>query len=587
MIRRALPLLPLALAFAGLPAAAHAAAGDALLGVSVIATLDNDAAARYRAVFDQIDGKKWLDAKISILALDDADSMKSYLLAKLYLAKDSPRVELFDLLDLLNKAPYLPQADQLSRLAAKRGAQIPDAAATRKLVYMGGSPQRRTLAAVKADPAADALRDQVKARVVANDPAGAEALLTPELETGLTLEGRTELLHRIGWAYYVNGDTVNARRMAARAIAGGAGEWVASAWWTIGLSSWREQDWNNAAQSFYHAATEASDGDMRSGGYFWAARAMMADHHPEQVNSFLRAAAKEPETFYGLLARETLGLPIREALGRDAVTPADWVQLKTLPNARNAVIMKNIGKQVDAEQALRREAELTGDINYAALMHLASELSLPSTQLWLAQRSVDGRKAGAYARFPTPDWTPANGWQVDKALVYAHALQETRFQTDARSAADARGVLQVRPGTGQELAAQAGMTVTSDQLYDPSVNLALGQLYMKKLAAMPATGGLLVKVVAAYNAGPTPVDRWNLQVHDDGDPLLFIESVPYYETRAYLNAVLRNYFVYQIEQDGSSPVLKAMAQGLWTRFPDGKKTVTVRVPPAGQVARAD
>ncbi len=50
-------------------------------------------------------------------------------------------------------------------------------------------------------------------------------------------------------------------------------------------------------------------------------------------------------------------------------------------------------------------------------------------------------------------------------------------------------------------------------------------------------------------------------MRDEGDPLLFIESVPYYETRAYLNAVLRNYFVYQMAQQGTSPVLQAMAQG--------------------------
>ncbi len=588
MTRRGLPLLTAALLLTGLPAAVHAATGEAALGVSVIATLESDAAARYRAIFEQLDGKKWADAKSAIQALDESDSMRPYLLARLYVAKDSPRVELFDLLELLNKAPYLPQTEQLSRLAAKRGAQgLPDQASTRKLVWTGGSPQRRTLAAVKNDPAADVMREQVKERIVANDPAGAEALFTGDMEAGLTPEGRTELLHRIGWGYYVNGDTANARRAAARAIDGGAGECVANAWWTIGLASWRDKDWNGAAAAFYKAATETGDADMRSGGYFWAARAVMADKHPERVNAMLKAAAKESETFYGLLARETLGMPVQDTLRRDAVTPADWAKLKTLPNARNAVVMMGIGRASDADQALRREAELTGDANYAALVHLASELSLPTTQLWLAQRSADGRKTAPYARFPSPDWTPANGWQVDKALVYAHALQETRFQTDARSAADARGLLQVVPGTGRELAAKAGMAFSVEQLNDPAFNLALGQLYMKKLAAMPATNGLLVKVVAAYNAGPTPVDRWNVQVRDEGDPLLFIESVPYYETRAYLNAVLRNYFVYQMEQQGNSPVLKAMAQGLWTRFPDGKKTVSVRIAPPGQVASAD
>ncbi|MBO9576173.1 MAG: lytic transglycosylase domain-containing protein [Sphingobium sp.] len=588
MIRRTALFISTALALASLPAIAPAATADAALGVQVITTLDNDAAAGYRAIFDQIDGKKWADAKTAILALDENDSMRPFLLARLYLAKDSPRVELFDLLELINKAPYLPQADKLTALAAKRGAQVlPNQPQVQKLVWMGGSPQRRNLSAVKNDPIADAIRSQVAARVSANDGAGAEAALAGA-EYALSREGFTELQHRVGWCYYVNGDPVNARRMAARAIETGAGDYVSWAWWTTGLSAWREKDFNGAAQAFYKAATEARDGDMRSGGYFWSARATMADHHPERVNALLKAAAKESETFYGLLAAEQLGLSVHETLNRDAVTPADWAQLKTLPNARNAVIMMSLGRTTDAEQVLRREAELTGDVNYAALVHLASELSLPTTQLWLAQRSADGRKAGPYSRFPSPDWTPANGWQVDKALVYAHALQETRFQTDARSTADARGLLQVVPSTGKELAAQAGMSFTTEQLYDPSVNLALGQLYMKKLAAMPATGGMLVKVVAAYNAGPTPVDRWNSQVRDEGDPLLFIESVPFYETRAYLNAVLRNYFVYQMEETGQSPVLKAMAQGMWTRFPDGKKTIALRAEqPGGRTGRAD
>ncbi len=585
MIRATLPLLASAL-LVTLPATARAAS-ETMLSASAIATLDRDAAARYRSIFEQLDGQRWADAKTAILALDAADSMRPYLLARLYLAKDSPRVELFDLLDLLHKAPYLPQAEQLGRLATKRGAQaLPGQPETRKLVWMGGSPQRRTLGAIKGDAQADALREEIKTHIVADSPANAEALLA-SAESGLTAEGRTELRHRIAWSYYLIGDTRNARRMGANAVEGGAGEWVSTAWWTIGLAAWREQDWNAAAQAFYQSASNASDGDMRSAGYFWSARAVMADQRPERVNALLRAAAKESESFYGLLARETLGLPQQGALRRDPVTGTDWAKLKELPNARNAVIMAGMGRTADAEQVLRREAELTGDLNYAALVHLASELSLPVTQLWLAQRSADGRaRTGAYARFPQPDWTPANGWQVDKALVYAHALQETRFQTDARSPADARGLLQVVPGTGRELATQAGLPFAVEQLYDPAYNLALGQLYLKKLANMPATGGLLLKVVAAYNAGPTPVDRWNAQVRDEGDPLLFIESVPYYETRAYLNAVLRNYFVYQMAQQGNSPVLKAMAEGLWTRFPDGKKTVAVRLQ-QGQLARAD
>ena len=84
---------------------------------------------------------------------------------------------------------------------------------------------------------------------------------------------------------------------------------------------------------------------------------------------------------------------------------------------------------------------------------------------------------------------------------------------------------------------------------------------------MSATGGLLPKIMAAYNAGPAPVERWNSEVRDGGDPLLFMESLPYYETRAYVNIVMRNYWMYQLRQSGRAEALTAMTQGKWPAFP--------------------
>ena len=67
-----------------------------------------------------------------------------------------------------------------------------------------------------------------------------------------------------------------------------------------------------------------------------------------------------------------------------------------------------------------------------------------------------------------------------------------------------------------------------------------------------ATGGLLPKVIAAYNAGLLPVAKWNAQIHDLGDPLLWMESVPFWETRGYVATVLRNYWMYE-GQAGKAP----------------------------------
>ena len=579
MSRRVIPLFAGMLAI--LSAAAPARAAWQAPGDSAIAQPDASDRARYGDILAMLAGSRWADARTAILALDESDSMRPYLLAELYTMRGSPRVDLFDLLDLLNKAPYLPQAEQLGRMATARGAQaLPDRPQGRELLWAGATPQRRILRAVAGDSLADSMRGQILQFIKDDRPADGEAMLAGA-DASLTPEARTEMRQRIAWSYYICGDTAGAQRVAAQAAQGGTGPFLAPAHWVMGLAAWRDHQYDIAATAFYQSAVEADDADRRSGGYFWAARAVMADHHPERVNALLRAAAREDETFYGMLARETLGLGPSPSLRREHVSAEDWARLSARPNVRNAVILASLGRTTGADEILRHEATLSSDGDYGALVHLASDLSLPTTQLWLAHRSPTGARAPAYARYPRPDWTPRGGWHVDSALVFAHALQESRFQTDAHSAADARGVMQVRPGTGGELAAAAGLSYSADQLYDPATNLALGQMYLEKLARMSATGGLLSKVIAAYNAGPLPIDRWNVQVRDDGDPLLFIESVPYYETRAYLNAVMRNYWIYQIDEQGRSPALAAMAQGMWTRFPENGKTVAVRMTPTG------
>jgi soluble lytic murein transglycosylase len=101
---------------------------------------------------------------------------------------------------------------------------------------------------------------------------------------------------------------------------------------------------------------------------------------------------------------------------------------------------------------------------------------------------------------------------------------------------------------------------------------------------MPATGGLLPKVIAAYNAGPTPVTRWNLEIRDNGDPLLFVESIPYWETRGYVSIILRNYWIYEMRENKASGSLTGLAQFLWPEFPDSNGNVLARRISGGSIA---
>lgn len=528
---------------------------------------------RYSAIYAALAGQSWADAKVMILALDPQDPMRFVALSDLYVAKDSPRVELFEVLDLVNKAAWLPNADQLSRLAQKRGATIlPTLPQIQKMVWLGSAPRREYVATTKTDLLAQALVGQITPFIKNDDPVGAETLLASG-EIGLTPEGVTEVRQRVAWSYYIENNDADARRMANRAIETRSGsDWTVQAHWTLGLASWRQHDCATAAPAFANVAALAGNADMRAAGAYWASRAYMVCGQAEKVESLLKTAARSDETFYGLLARETLGMPVGGARVAPHFGAADWQQLKDSPNVRAAIALASIGQIARADQFIRHQARIGGAAQYDALLKLANALSLPATQLWLAHNGPAGKQPGSFARFPTPDWRPDGGWRVDPALIYAHTLQESGFRSDVVSSAGARGLMQVLPGTGSDM----GLSSPA-QLFVPSTNMEYGQRYLENLRNMSATGGLLPKVMAAYNAGPLPVERWNSEVKDNGDPLLFMESLPYYETRAYVNIVMRNYWMYQIQAKGSADCLTGMAQGMWPTFPTSKGTRMVRL----------
>jgi len=541
-------------------------------GASPLALSDSDKA-RYTAIFSALSGQKWTEAKALIDTLDKDDAMRPVALSELYLAKNSPRVELFDLLDIINKAPWLPRAEQLSRLAQRRGATIlPDLPQVQKMVWLGAAPRRQYVQSVKSDPLAQALAGQIQTFVNADNPAGAEALLAGG-ESGLSPDGLAEVRQRVAWAYYIENDDASARRLAAKALeARVGGDWTVQAYWTTGLASWRQNDCRAAAPAFANVAAMAGDADMRAAGAYWASRAYMVCGEAEKVQNYLKIASRAGETFYGLLARDALGMPLGGAPVGASFGAADWQQLKANPNARAAIALAAIGEQAKADEALRFQAKIGGAPQYEALLRLAGALNLPQTQLWLAHNGPAGKQPDSFARYPAPNWAPDGGWRVDPSLIFAHTLQESGFRTDAVSSAGARGLMQVRPGTGSDMG-----LASAAQLFVPSTNMEFGQRYLEALRDMHATGGLLPKVMAAYNAGPVPVERWNSEVRDNGDPLLFIESLPYYETRAYVNIVMRNYWMYQIQAKGGAEGLTGMVQGLWPTFPGTKGAKLVRL----------
>jgi soluble lytic murein transglycosylase-like protein len=221
-----------------------------------------------------------------------------------------------------------------------------------------------------------------------------------------------------------------------------------------------------------------------------------------------------------------------------------------------------IGETALAEEMLRHQAKIGSSSDHQALLEVARRLNLAGAQYWLATNGQPGVRVQAADRYPRPQWTPIRGWRVDPALAYAHIIQESNFRSAAVSTAGAVGLMQVLPSTASAIAYQDGLGYSRENLFSPTLNLEFGQSFIERMRRSAYTGGQLPKVIASYNAGPLPVGRW-AAIQDKGDPILWIESIPYWETRYYVPAVMRNLWVYEGLEEEDQASLKAMAQHRW------------------------
>jgi soluble lytic murein transglycosylase-like protein len=302
-------------------------------------------------------------------------------------------------------------------------------------------------------------------------------------------------------------------------------------------------------------------GWTRSAAAFWGARAHLAAGEPLRVVSLLTAAAREQPTFYGMLAQRLLGEQSADQFNEPILDQTSFDELMQIPSAHRAVALWQIGHTEGIEAEMRRAFSQMDLHDAAAFAALARSLSLPGLEL-SASEAEAGHGSLLTGLFPVPQYTPPGGYHIDRCLVLAFARVESRFQAKAVSTAGARGVMQLMPGTAKLV---DGVAPGKGQLSDPSYNLGLGERYLQSL--IDQTNGNLFQLAAAYNAGPNALTRWlatRPEIADD--PLLFIESIPYAETRSYIKYVMTYYWMYAKRTRESAPTLDQTAEGQWPTY---------------------
>lgn len=529
----------------------------------------------YRNLFAAIDAQDWNEVQTMLSQKSDG-LLTPIATAEFYTAANSPKVSLDQINAWLAQGRALPEAAQLARLAMTRGATVmPDLPPENPFYPRGSVPRRDRPRSITDGTMPDNVRQAILDRITNDDPDGARALLDG-IDAVLSSDARAEWRERVAWSYYIENKDPQALALA-QTVSDGTGPWLAEGYWTAGLASWRMGDCVSAGPAFEQSAAQARNPELRSAAYYWASRAALRCRHPERSETLLRYAAAGSETLYGMLAAEQLDQRLPNLVDHADFSDADWRQLKDSNNVHVAIALTEIGRDNLASEVLIHEAKIADPHDFGPLSRLARDLGLAQTQLYMAYNSPNGVSADPASRYPTPKWMPVGGWQVDPALAFAHTLQESAFRGTAISPADARGLMQITPITVREFAPRLGMSAKDVNIFDPATNLAFGQQNLEMLRDSAATQGELPKIMAAYNAGLLPVTRWNTEVNCQGDPLLYMESIPYWETRSYVATVMRNYWMYERQARAPSSSRLALAANAWPMFPGASQDSSGRV----------
>ncbi|QKG71706.1 lytic transglycosylase domain-containing protein [Erythrobacter mangrovi] len=562
------PALVLAVSLIAAPAAAQTSSVDYFTRSHAQALpqlLSTEDRAFYGSLYEAIDNKNW--DRVEVLLGERPDGpLHGAALASYYLDPASPRIPLERIEDWLDRYRNLPQTAAIVRLGKTRGLDhYIDTPGERSLVRQRGLTKRLRPSPVDDGTMPSSISTAILERITNDDPDGARILLDG-VDASLSSATRAEWRQRVAWSYYIENRDPEAWGLAETIRSDGSGAWVAEGDWVAGLAAWRLGDCERSAEAFRRAAMSASNPELTTAAHYWASRALVRCRQPEDAAEQLRGAARYPETLYGMLAYEQLGRTLPNTHTEPDLTNVDWNRLRNEPAAVQAVMLAEVGRSVDADEVLRWMAR-TGDASdYAALGRLARALGLSGTQNFMAYNAPPGTASHPSLRFPVTFRTPIGGWRIDPALAFAHALQESNFRERVVSPANAIGLMQIRPIAAREYAASINLSADAD-LKDPAVNLAFGQRTLEALSQGSFTQGKLPKVMAAYNAGPTPVARWASEIRDQGDPLLWMESIPYWETRSYVAIVMRNYWMYLRQANAQAPSRIDLAENDWPIFP--------------------
>lgn len=313
----------------------------------------------------------------------------------------------------------------------------------------------------------------------------------------------------------------------------------------------RLEDPNAALPHFRNLLAAVSTPISLARANYWIGRAEEAAG--QDGTASFQAAARHQTAYYGLLAAERLGLTLDSSLLADGPVP-DWQSAAFRESSvlAAAEILLRARDLALAKRFLLHLAESQDETGLAQMAEMVLDWDQPHLQVLLGKAAAERGLILPRAYYPVPDMVP-DGLSVSRALALAIARRESEFDPAARSSADARGLMQVLPGTAKLMARKLDKPFDAGKLTsDPAYNVAMGAAYLAEMAE--EFGPSLAMIAAGYNAGPGRPRRWIGEFGDprspDVDVVDWVETIPFAETRTYVMRVAEGVVIYRAKLKG-------------------------------------
>ena len=299
----------------------------------------------------------------------------------------------------------------------------------------------------------------------------------------------------------------------------------------------RRGDWK-----MVRATIDAMPADQQnlSAWTYWLGRALQNQNRSEDAQALFRRIADQ-NSFYGQLAMEELGMQISIPPSAAPPTPAELAQVAANPGFKRA--LKFFGMRLRFEGTREWNWTLSNftERQLLAAAEFARQNAILDRMVNTSERT---RTEFDYTqRFPAPHndilHPTAQGLGLDQAWVYGLIRQESRFISDAQSGVGASGLMQVMPATAKWVAGKIGLDdYGHGMLNDIRTNILLGTNYLNMV--LGNAEGSQVLATAAYNAGPGRARTWRGLLNTPMEGAVFVETIPFEETRNYVRNVMSN-----------------------------------------------